>query len=81
MHLAIGKHSKFHNSCCQSASAQLNSEILGKVWNTASKKACGNEIQAASGEANRLQLASKLKSQDKIDDLAAFVAILILRQP
>ena len=61
--LALGKAG-------QSASSQNNSEILVKVWNTASKKACSNEMRAAFSEANRLQLASKLKSQDKIDDLA-----------
>ena len=52
------------------ASLKNNSDILTKVWNTASKKACSSEMQAAFSELNRLQLVSKLKSQDKIDDLA-----------
>lgn len=54
----------------QVASSQNNSDILIKIWNTASKKACSDEMQAAFSEENRLQLAGKLKSQDKIDDLA-----------
>ncbi len=54
----------------QAATAQNNSAILLKVWNTASKNACSNEMQAAFSEANRLKLAGQLKSQDKIDDLA-----------
>lgn len=54
----------------QASSLQNNSDILTKVWNTASKKACSTEMQAAFNESSRLQLISKLKSQDKIDDLA-----------
>lgn len=52
------------------ASLQNNSDILLKVWNTASKKACSAEMQAAFSDSKRLELAGKLKSLDKIDDLA-----------
>lgn len=51
--------------------SQSNSEVLDKVWKTASAKACSREMQSAFSEEARLKIKSQLKSEDNIDDLAA----------
>lgn len=54
----------------QLISSPSHSDILLKIWKTASNKACSQEMRDAFNEKNRLQLNSQLKSQGTIDDLA-----------
>lgn len=53
----------------QSSYAQ-NSEILKKVWETGSKKACSLEMQKAFSLEARLKLETELKNQDDVNELA-----------
>ena len=53
----------------QSSYAQ-NSEILKKVWETGSKKACSLEMQKAFSHEARLKLETELKNQEDVNELA-----------